>query len=352
MTHRSVEYWLAIASLCGMAVYYYGLRALAVFALSAVTAVLTDWICLFLRKRHYRLHDLNNIGTALLLTLLLPATIPYSIVLLSTIFAIAIGTHVFGSEEKPLFSPTAVGYLFAVVSWKSQVLSFPSAGTWLPFFGNTATLEESTMAQGVGTVDTQNLLLGAVRASMGTGCLLLLLVILLVLWIRSGISFGASVGFFTAYGFWGVTNQLTLKETFGGGILLFSAIFLIGDMARVPQRELLAWSYGIAVGLLTSLLYARSSLEYAVIVAVVLCCPIQEALCAWDRVLAEKRQRILANNSVEAEQNLQQSDSKSATSIILEARDSDSGNEADKETEDDFREAELLEDIVPEEAMV
>lgn len=61
------------------------------------------FFCLFLRGRSYRLVDLSNIANALLLVLMFPATIPFSIVILSTVFAVAVGAHVFGCRKDLLF---------------------------------------------------------------------------------------------------------------------------------------------------------------------------------------------------------------------------------------------------------
>ncbi len=282
---RTPEYWLVLCTLCVVSVFYYGIRAAAVLGLAAVTAVLTDFICLFLRDRSYKAADLANVGTALVLCLMLPATVPYSIVILSTVFAVAVGTHVFGAGKDMLFPPAAVGYLFALVSWKDEIISFPKPGTALSLFGNSDAAVYPSFSHLFNTeerfgAETLDLLIGAVNGPMGTGCLLLLIVGLCILMFRGGVSYKASLGFLTgavlaSYGFW-----LTPAELFGTNMILFAAVFLAADPSVVPKNGIAPWIGGVFTGLLTEYLIYAHDLEYAAVIAVIVSCPVWRGLAA------------------------------------------------------------------------
>jgi electron transport complex protein RnfD len=284
---RPPEYWLVLLAVGLISVFYYGIRAAAVLGLAAVTAVLTDFICLFLQGRPYRTADLSKIGTALVLVLMFPATIPYSIVILSTVFAVAVGTHIFGSRQDTLFPPAAVGYLFALLCWKDEVLSFPETGQHLSLFGNDVTLHTSLSAafNSEGVLHTQllDLMLGAVYGPMGTGCLLLLIIGLVVLMMRGGVNSWVCLGYLFGNclaAFWFGFAPLQMLSV---NMLLFSTLFLAGDPLSVPCDGVFACMGGTFMAIFTQYLISTYKIEYAAIIVVVLFCPVWYGLECLER---------------------------------------------------------------------
>ncbi len=277
---RRIEYWLVITSVILMSTCYYGLRALAVYGLAAVTAVLTDFICLFLRNRPYRLIDLSNIANALILVMLFPATVPYSIVILSTVFAVAVGTHVFGYRKDYLLPPSAVGYLFALLCWRSEILQFPQPGEKLSLFGNQAALHSITDPLYQNDADFLELLLGTVSTPMGTGCLLLLAVGAVVLLLRKQLDAWAAIGYILGIEIEAFFMLLPTERMLTLNMLLFCMVFMIADPSLMPCRRLLACLGAACTGLLTVYLFGKYRLEYAPIVAVMLTCPLWRGLAA------------------------------------------------------------------------
>ncbi|MCR4644135.1 MAG: RnfABCDGE type electron transport complex subunit D [Oscillospiraceae bacterium] len=279
---RRQEYWVVIAAFCIVCVCFYGIRAAAVLALAAVTAVATDFVCLFLRGRSYRRIDLSNVGYALILAMMFPATIPYSILMLSTIFATAVGSHVFGYRRDHLFPPPALGYLFALISWRKSVLNFPPVGADLHLFHNPEDLEESFSVflnkEGLEKADLYDTLLGFVRTPMGTGCILLLLVCGLVLLFRGQLDpwkfLGCLLGMSLAVFLYGVS----LQELLAANMVLFSLLFLISDPAVNPCTPSAGWVGAAVVGLFTSYLISAFGMEYAPVIAVILGCPLWRGL--------------------------------------------------------------------------
>ncbi len=293
---RRPEYWLILGSLAFVAVCFYGIRAAAVMGLASVTAMVTDFICLFLRGRSYKLVDLSNVGHALVLALMYPATIPYSIVILSTMFGTVIGAHIFGYRRDLLFPPSAVGYLFAVCCWKNEVLQFPEIGKRLALFGNQVAMSDSLSAQfnekgSIQYLHTELLeaLIGAVPGSMGTSCIIMLVLGIVILIIRRQLKpfalFGFSLCIFLPVmaGNAGISILLT-------NMLLFSAIYFIGDSSLLPCSGVFAYLAAACTGLLTGYLITAFHLEYAPLVAVILTCP----LWRWFAGLEVKYRKKLA----------------------------------------------------------
>ncbi len=281
---RRAEYWLVLGSLAFVAVCFYGVRAAAVLGLAAVTALTTDFVCLFLRGKSYKLVDLSNIGNALVLALLFPATVPYSIVILSTVFAVGVGTHVFGYRRDILFPPAAVGFLFAVTCWKDEVLMYPEFGKHLKLFGNDVTMVSSFTSQLMekGTLrlthtDFQDFLIGAVPGPMGTGCILMLVIGLAILIVRRQINFFGVFG-----GCLCIVFPILISHTgisvLGSNMILFSLIFFFGDPSVMTCRSLVAYVAAGISALFAGYLIAVFRIEYAPLAAIILTCPIWRAL--------------------------------------------------------------------------
>lgn len=277
------EYWLSLTAVALIAVCYYGIRAAAVFGLAAVTAVLTDFICLFLQNKSYKAMDLSNAAAAVVMAMMFPASIPYSVVLLSTVFAVAVGVHVFGSRGHYLFHPSAVGYLFALLCWKHEVLQFPSAGTMLRLFGNTdislqPSISAAFAADGRIHADRLDLFIGAVQSPMGTGCILLLLVILVIQCVRGSISMYGMIGYLSSIAVCGFIGGQTIYPLCVFHMILFGGIFLVSDTAVIPREPVCAMAASFAAGALTYYFAAHMGLEYAPAAAILLVSPLWKFL--------------------------------------------------------------------------
>ena len=257
---RRPEYWLILGSLAFVAVCFYGIRAAAVLGLAGVTAMVTDFICLFLRGRSYRLIDLSNVGNALVLALMFPATVPYSIVLLSTMFGTVVGAHVFGYRRDLLFPPSAVGYLFAVTCWRNEVLQFPQIGQRLVLFGNDVAMTDSLTAQfnekgSIHYLHTELIecLIGAVPGPMGTSCIIMLTLGLVILLVRRQIDICSVLGY-----------------------LLCVILPIVSGKGEIVEYHL----------------------EYAPLIAVILSCPFWRWIAALE---ARLRQKMAAEKEAEKE---------------------------------------------------
>ena len=107
------EVIMILSVLVFMSYFYYGLRVIIVVFISISSCYLTDIICCKLNKKHYKLNDLSAISTGLILALMMPASIPYEIMIFASCFAIVIGKQVFGGKGKNVFVPAAVGFMLS-----------------------------------------------------------------------------------------------------------------------------------------------------------------------------------------------------------------------------------------------
>lgn len=286
---RSAEYWAVLAAVMTVSICYYGVRAAAVYALSAVTAVAADFLCLFLRRRHYRTVNLTGIASALVLAMMLPATVPFSIVVLSVFLSVAAGLHLFGGRRDLLFPPPAIGYLFATICWPQEVLRFPEPGAAITLFRHTAVLNASfsRTALMTGTVreHMHDQLIGAVCGPMGATCILLLAVALFILMVRGGVDMFTVPGYlFTAWAVSLLCGHDPMEMTVLG-MSLFTLLFMTGDPAVMPCTGLFAMLAAALTGALSAYLSAVYSLEYAAVAAVILTCPVWRGIAVCERWL-------------------------------------------------------------------
>jgi len=307
---RMPEYWLALSAVCLVRVFYYGISAAAVIGLAAVTAVLTDFFCLFLQNRSYKKVDLLHIASAIIMTLMFPASIPYHIVILSTVFAVAVGIHVFGSRGNYLFPPAAVGYLFALTCWKEALLVFPQAGEPLALFGNTDIVLHQSLssvfhAEGLLQIDLLDLLIGAVYGPMGTGCILLLAIILVLLLLRRTISYWACLGFLFGITSLSMFSTTPMWQYLSVNMVLFSMIFLVGDMFAMPKGRISALFGSMLTGMLTFYLMTKQGLEYAAVISVMLTCPIRYAFAEIEERIGKKLDAMELAAKQKAAQNME-----------------------------------------------
>lgn len=117
--------------------YFFGWGILFNLLIATTVAVSTEAIILKLRQRPVKstIVDLSAVVTACLLALALPPLAPWWLTVIATIFAIALGKHLYGGLGFNPFNPAMVGYVVVMIS-------FPTEMTYwlLPSTVNTAAL--------------------------------------------------------------------------------------------------------------------------------------------------------------------------------------------------------------------
>ncbi|MDP2644618.1 MAG: RnfABCDGE type electron transport complex subunit D [Desulfobacterales bacterium] len=218
--------------------YYYGIPALGVICLSVSSAMIWELAVNRVSKIPVTIGDGSSALIGLLFAMLLPAAVPWWLVIVGTFVAIIIGKQIFGGIGANPFNPTLLAFAMIALSWKDLVdfnealvnydlnfiMFYPL--TALKFFGVTS----------VSSFDGLSLLLG--RQSGGFGSTFGLGLILgggylmakgVVRW-EIAISFLAGI-FVTALIFF-VANP----TKFAGPIFhLFSGYTLIGAFFLAPE---------------------------------------------------------------------------------------------------------------------
>ena len=240
--------FMTIPLLC-MACFLYGLRPLLLCGAALLTGNLCDRLVSLLRRRVYRAGDFSNESFALIIALLMPATVDWYVVIMAVLAGVLIGKEVFGGYGSYPFNPAAVGYPL----WDA---------TGVPV---SSTISDTLRSGGSLNIGAISLVLGEYAAPMGTGAALILLACGLFLWLQKDVRLGASVSFVVTcaliaflfprqVGVNGVDIALRLqcvRDELLTGAMLFSAVFLLNEPYTCAHHHLGRILYGVLVGAIT-----------------------------------------------------------------------------------------------------
>lgn len=238
-----------MAALYLIAAFCHGPRALLLGLVSALTAFLAERLAVLCRRGIQNWRDLSPIVTGLLIPLMLPASIPYTVVIAADLFAVFVAKHFFGGTGRNIFNPAAAGLAFVTASWPEQVLSYPAPFVRLELAGPATTRLTNSIAYvlsvgGRPSTDATSVLLGLHPGPMGTlngvvliACLAFLVTRRSIPWwqpfLTAGVvAFGAAVLPRASMS----AGTAAFYEVFGT-TLLFSVAFLFSDPVTSAVRD-------------------------------------------------------------------------------------------------------------------
>lgn len=275
-THTDIVYMCL--PLIAMAVFFYGPRPALLCAVAVITANLCDRLVALLRGQKYEKGEWSSEAFALLVTLMMPATASYYMVIIGTLTAVLVGKEAFGGYGAYLFHPAPVGYAVVAVSWSGRMFAYPDTSlfAFLPLgsvSGVNLVESPSHMLRegGLPTIDTVDLVLGNYAGPMGTTVLLVILACALFLIHRRRMGLVAPLCFIFACAFMAfffprlgdlafaapwehLLERLdVVKYEICTGGVLFAAVFLINDPVTLPKSNASRAVYGLVLGVATML---------------------------------------------------------------------------------------------------
>lgn len=257
-----------------MSCYFYGLRALYVTAVSAVSSVAAEYFACVARRKKYDWSDTSPIMSAVLLALLMPASVPYTVIAFASAFMATVCKHAFGGNGNLIFNPVCVSYIFTTFCFPSDIVRYPEP---IPF-GSLDTANRVSDALGHsytyaldnGTSSAFSLLdiiWGKLAGPMGTSSVLIILIAGIALYFLGDIptavffaGFGANVLLNVLFPF-GETGWYAVLNSLAAGSYLFTLVFLACDLRFVPKRDFSQILYGIAFAGSAFLIRKYTSIE-------------------------------------------------------------------------------------------
>ena len=245
------------------ALYFFGLRVLAMIVVSYVAGGIVEVVFAIVRKE-----EINEgfLVTGMIFPLILPPAIPLWMVALGVAFGVIVGKEVFGGTGRNLFNAALVGRCFLAIGYPvAMSLNWLKPGegpvgriTQYVSLGNADAISSATplvLAKQGTWVSLSDLFLGHVSGSTGETSALALLVggmFLLATRVASWRTVAGVLGSFAALG--GLLHYLQ-PEIFGpvgwhmlAGGLLLGAFFMATDPVTSPMTDGGKWAFGILIG--------------------------------------------------------------------------------------------------------
>ena len=244
-------------------VYFFGLRALTVTAVSAAACVAFEYLYRKLMKLDDTTWDLSAVVTGVLLAFVCPVTIPYWTIILGDLFAIVLVKQLFGGIGKNFVNPALAGRAF-MFSWPVLMSTWVKVGfrnaasVFSAADAVTAATPLANMHQGIMCEESLlDLFLGNVGGCSGETSALALLIGFAYLLSKKVINPRIPVAYIAtvavlAFAFPMGNERFAwmAAQVLGGGLML-GAIFMATDYVTSPVTKLGQVMFGIGCGVLT-----------------------------------------------------------------------------------------------------
>lgn len=230
-------------------VFIFGLRALAVIAISVVACVAFEALFNLIIKKEQTVGDLSAVVTGLILAMNLPASIPFWQIIVGALFAIVVVKCCFGGIGKNIVNPAIAARVFMLVAFGDM------AKAAFPVDSTAGATPLAVLAEGGEAPSLLDLFLGNCGGAIGETCTLALIIGGIYLLCRKVImwhlpvSFIATVFLFTLC-LVGFDFTEALRWTLSGGLFI-GAIFMATDYVTSPATWGGQLLFGFLCGVIT-----------------------------------------------------------------------------------------------------
>ena len=243
---------VALIPALGVATYLFGLRVLALTAVSVAACVAAEYVCCRLRKVENTVGDLSACVTGLLLAMSLPVTAPYWAPVLGGVFGIVVVKQFYGGLGRNFLNPALAGRML--------LATFPGfMTTWVDAFqrpGLLSTADAVTSATPMAYLHQGELpgltvgqmLMGQHGGAMGAGAVLMLMLGGLYLLARRVISPRAPLAYL------GTVALLTLLFPRGDGGAVAWMLAQLFSGGLIPSYILMVSYLGLRDNILAMIL--------------------------------------------------------------------------------------------------
>ena len=264
---------IALLPACIFGVYNYGYRAAVIILISVATALLTEFLFEKLVRRTVTVGDWSAVVTGLLLAVNLPASVPYWMPALGSLFAILVVKQLFGGIGQNFMNPALAGRCFLLISFTAEMTNFVYDGV--------AGATPLAALKAGESVDLVQMFLGTHGGCIGETSVLAILVGAAYLLIKRVISIRIpGIYILSTLVFVVILNLATgagmpdgtylLAQLFGGGLLL-GAFFMATDYVTSPVTPWGQVIYALLLGFLTALFRvvgkSAEGVSYAIILS-------------------------------------------------------------------------------------
>jgi len=236
-------------------VFYFGFNSVVLVVASVISAVITEYICNKLMKKPVSIGDLSAVVTGILLAFNIPASAPWWLPVMGSVFAIAIVKQIFGGIGFNIVNPALAGRAFLMSSWSTHM----TGGFIDPVTDAVSAATPLTLIKGGSTGQLPSIfdmLLGNIPGCIGETSAILIILGGLYLIYRGTIKWIIPVFYIGTVAVLALIfdgGSMALYHLFGGGLML-GAFFMATDYATSPITDKGKIIYAVGAGALTILI--------------------------------------------------------------------------------------------------
>lgn len=259
--------------------FIYGGPAVGAVALSVSSAIFWELLMNVVSKSEYTIGDGNAALIGIIFSMLLPATVPWWVVITGTGIAVVIGKTIFGGIGGNPFNPVLIGYSLLMVSW-GDYLDINSSLLNYNFEYTMVSAIDALKYVGIESVDKftyTNLLLGKHAGGIGSTCGLALILGGIYLIARGIIRWEITVSFLVGIIITSLIFNLADSSKFAGpmfhlltGFTLVGAFFLATEDSSSPVNMIPMLIYGLGCGVMIILIRNIGKYPDGVVLSIIL----------------------------------------------------------------------------------
>ena len=235
----------------------FGLRALAVVAICASSAVIAEFVFNFIIKKEQTVTDMSALVTGIILGLNLRVDAPIWQCVIGSIFAIIVVKCLFGGLGCNFANPAATGRVFLLVCFSSSL-----AGGAVPALSRAPELVSGAtplevMNKGGELPSLLDMLLGLHGGAIGETCAVAIALGFIYLVVRRVIKFETPLIFVaTVFILSLIADRSITAATYQilSGGLIFAAVFMVTDYVTTPITRTGKMIFAFGCGLITFLI--------------------------------------------------------------------------------------------------
>ena len=254
-------------------IYVFGLRALTILFLSVFFCMGFEALWQFLIRRPFTLSNLSALVSGLLLTALLPVSVPLWFIPIASAIAMLLVKGVFGGLGKNPVNPAVTAKAILFLFFPAQLTRYTLPFEKLPAFRLSFSKPYLEKMLAPAPTDSfreeslSNLFTGSTAACIGEGSALMLLAGLFYLLLKKTVTWHVPFSYLATVAILalflpkeGNVLEFMLRYLFSGGVVL-AATFLATDPVTSPVTRRGKIAYGILCGALTVLIRQLSGGE-------------------------------------------------------------------------------------------
>lgn len=253
---RDVVIALLPATLMG--IYYFRLGAVKVILFAVLSAVITEAAIQKIRKQDVTINDWSAVVTGLLLAFNIPASAPWWLPVVGSVFAIAVVKQMFGGIGHNFMNPALAARAMLLASWPVQMTSWVTPGADAVSTATPLAIISGAEAVGANTPSLFQLFIGNHGGCIGETSAIALIIGGIYLVYRGVITPRVPVIYISTVAvltfiFGGWDLSFMMYQVLAGGLMI-GAIYMATDYASSPVTPKGQVIFALGCGIITSII--------------------------------------------------------------------------------------------------